>query len=121
MYLFLIRNICISQAMLRKTTHQRNSMKRTPVYDSYGSSEPSYRTGHESNVVYRSGGNGGGGRKQQPDSPEWSPNDMVRMSEKYGREGTWGGAARNGFEETSESVTAELAPGIVVEGYVADL
>lgn len=116
--------------MLRKTTHQRNSMKRTPVYDSYGSSQPmNFRSGrgdvNESNVVYRSAGG-----SNRPESPEWSPNDMVRMSEKYGREGAWGGGGssssgggRGAFEitNTSESVTAELAPGIVVQGYVSDL
>jgi myosin-3 len=102
--------------MLRKTTHQRNSMKRTPMYDPYDSSEPSgFRSarniGHESNVVYRSRGN-------RSESPEWNPDDMVRMSEKYGRQG-----GRNDLSEAEEtvSVTAELAPGIVVEGYVADL
>lgn len=110
------------QAMLRKTGHQRNSMKRNPVYDS----TPAW----ESNVVYQSGG--GGGSRNRDASPEWSPNDMVRMSEKYGRE-DWGkGATRdtaNGFDiqprasasRPGHSVTAELAPGIVVEGYVADL
>lgn len=90
--------------MLRKTGHQRNSMKRTPIYDSYD--------GSSRNEVYRS--DMGRNRAQ---SPEWSPNDMVRMSEKYGRDDAWGGSKRNG----NESVTAELAPGIVVEGYVADL
>ncbi|XP_016842665.1 neither inactivation nor afterpotential protein C isoform X2 [Nasonia vitripennis] len=112
------------QAMLRKTSHQRNSMKRTPVYDSYGSSQPmNFRSGrgdmNESNVVYRSGGG------NRAESPEWSPNEMVRMSEKYGREGAWGGGSggRGAFElaNTSESVTAELAPGIIVEGFVSDL
>lgn len=115
----------IDQAMLRKTSHQRNSMKRTPVYDSYGTSQPSNlrskrNDAYDSNVVYRSGGG------KRAESPEWSPNEMVRMSEKYGREGAWGGddgGDRNGYgvANISESVTAELAPGIVVEGYVADL
>ncbi|KAK2587108.1 hypothetical protein KPH14_002873 [Odynerus spinipes] len=114
------------QAMLRKTPHQRASMKRTPIYDSYAPSPSPYggrpisREDHyESNVVYRSGGS-------RRDSSEWSPNEMVRMSEKYGREGAWGtagpssGAGASGID-ASESVTTELAPGIVVEGYVAEL
>lgn len=112
------------QAMLRKTPHQRASMKRTAVYDSYAPSpspyggRPTSREDHyESNVVYRSGGS-------RRDSSEWSPNEMVRMSEKYGREGAWASAGPStggGGIDTSESVTTELAPGIVVEGYVAEL
>lgn len=102
--------------MLRKTGNQRNSMKRTPVYDSYGGGGSS-GFHSESNVVYRS--NAGGARNRSP-SPEWSPNEMIRMSEKYGRQDSWGGARQNNANN-GESVTAELAPGIVVEGYVADL
>ncbi|XP_071862177.1 STKc_myosinIII_N_like and MYSc_Myo21 domain-containing protein ninaC isoform X2 [Bombus fervidus] len=112
------------QAMLRKTSHHRASMKRTPVYDSYSHS-PSPLPGsgyrgnreNESHVVYRSGGS-------RRDSPEWSPNEMVRMSEKYAKEGAWGedrtdtGGRSN---VVSESVTEEIAPGIVIEGYVAEL
>lgn len=113
------------QAMLRKTRHQRSSMKRTPVYDSYGSS-PLPGTEHrkrdqDSNVVYKSGGS-------RMESPEWSPNEMVRMSEKYGKEGAWGGDRSTSADRrnaigarTSESITTEIAPGIVVEGYVAEL
>ena len=110
--------------MLRKTSHHRASMKRTPVYDSYSHSpSPLPSTGYrgnrenESNVVYRSGGS-------RRDSPEWSPNEMVRMSEKYGKEGAWGEdrmATGGRGNVTSESVTEEIAPGIVVEGYVAEL
>lgn len=108
--------------MLRKTGHQRASMKRTPVYDSYSPS-PLPGSGHrgyretESNVVYRSGGS-------RRDSPEWSPNEMVRMSEKYGKEGAWGEdrPSTSGRSNVSENVTtAEIAPGIVIEGYVAEL
>ncbi|XP_035717982.1 neither inactivation nor afterpotential protein C-like isoform X3 [Vespa mandarinia] len=109
------------QAMLRKTPHQRASMKRTAVYDSYAPSPSPYgrpisREEHyESNVVYRSGGS-------RRDSSEWSPNEMIRMSEKYGREGAWSaGGDRNDAGDVSESVTTELAPGIVVEGYVSEL
>ncbi|KAJ8686537.1 hypothetical protein QAD02_022331 [Eretmocerus hayati] len=125
------------QAMLRKTGVQRNSMKRNPVYES----QP-----YESNVVYRSRANsgagptssipsgfrngvigGGSGGKvnnfvnNRAESPEWSPNEMVRMSEQWGRQDTWGRASIARPREVAESVTAELAPGIVVEGYVADL
>ncbi|XP_029034013.2 neither inactivation nor afterpotential protein C isoform X2 [Osmia bicornis bicornis] len=110
------------QAMLRKTSHHRASMKRTPVYDSYSPSPlpgSGYRgtRENESNVVYRSGGS-------RRDSAEWSPNEMVRMSEKYGKEGAWGEDRAHTGERsraTAESVTAEIAPGIVVEGYVAEL
>nr|XP_034173065.1 neither inactivation nor afterpotential protein C isoform X3 [Osmia lignaria] len=109
-------------AMLRKTSHHRASMKRTPVYDSYSPSPlpgSRYRgtRENESNVVYRSGGS-------RRDSAEWSPNEMVRMSEKYGKEGAWGEDRPHTGERsktTAESVTAEIAPGIVVEGYVAEL
>lgn len=99
-------------------------MKRTPVYDSYSHS-PSPLPGsvyrgnreNESHVVYRSGGS-------RRDSPEWSPNEMVRMSEKYAKEGAWG-EDRTGTggrsNVVSESVTEEIAPGIVIEGYVAEL
>lgn len=97
-------------------------MKRTPVYDSYSPSPlpgSGYRgtRENESNVVYRSGGS-------RRDSAEWSPNEMVRMSEKYGKEGAWGEDRSHTGERsrtTAESVTAEIAPGIVVEGYVAEL
>lgn len=107
--------------MLRKTPHQRASMKRTAVYDSYAPSPSPYgrpisrEDQYESNVVYRSGGS-------RRDSSEWSPNEMIRMSEKYGREGAWSAAGdRNDAGDVSESVTTELAPGIVVEGYVSEL
>ncbi|XP_015610405.1 neither inactivation nor afterpotential protein C isoform X2 [Cephus cinctus] len=101
------------QAMLRKTQHPRASMKRTPVYESYGGYSGRDDV-YESNVVYRSSGS-------RRDSPEWSPNEMVRMSEKYGREGAWGQKERENVLDYAESITTELAPGIVVEGYVADL
>lgn len=49
---------------------------------------------------------------------------MVRMSEKYAKEGAWG-EDRTGTggrsNVVSESVTEEIAPGIVIEGYVAEL
>ncbi|KAI4482907.1 hypothetical protein M0802_013616 [Mischocyttarus mexicanus] len=109
------------QAMLRKTPHQRASMKRTAIYDSYAPSPSPYgrpishEDQYESNVVYRSSGS-------RRDSSEWSPNEMVRMSEKYGREGAWSaGGDRNNTGDVSESITTELAPGIVVEGYVSEL
>lgn len=120
----LIADVAFEQAMLRKTSHHRASMKRTPVYDSYSHSpSPLPTSGYrgnresESNVVYKSGGS-------RRDSPEWSPNEMVRMSEKYGKEGAWGeDRPKSGGHHagTSESVTAEIAPGIVIEGYVAEL
>ncbi|XP_031771312.1 neither inactivation nor afterpotential protein C [Apis florea] len=111
------------QAMLRKTPY-RASLKRPSVFESHSHSpSPLPTTGYrgnresESNVVYKSGGS-------RRDSLEWSPNEMVRMSEKYGKEGAWGedrsGVGGRG-NVSSESVTAEIAPGIVIEGYVAEL
>ncbi|XP_023317073.1 neither inactivation nor afterpotential protein C isoform X2 [Trichogramma pretiosum] len=98
------------QAMLRKTGVQRNSMKRT--YDGGGGGyESNFR---ESNVVYRSGNN-----RRSP-SPEWNPNEMVRMSEQYGRESSVFDVRRGGGRNDNSNIT-ELAPGIVVEGEVADL
>ncbi|XP_011703378.1 PREDICTED: neither inactivation nor afterpotential protein C isoform X2 [Wasmannia auropunctata] len=102
------------QAMLRKTPHQRASMKRNPVYESVTSSESTSKSYHrnndldESNTAYK----GGDSRK---DSPEWSPNEMILMSEKYARENAWN------EEGAKASVTTEIAPGIIVKGYVADL
>ena len=106
--------------MLRKTHHHRASMKRTPVYDSYISSPSTRSTNrtlpnrneYQSNVVYRSGEN-------RPDSPEWSPNEMVRMSEKYGKEDSWSNDEKT--YKTRQQITTELAPGIIVQGYVTDL
>ena len=96
--------------MLRKTSHQRASMKRNTQFDNIGSSSNEFyynssnhvKSSYESNVVYKS----------RKDSGDWNPNEMVKMSEKYGRESGWGGGKK---------VTTELAPGIVVEGKVADL
>ena len=114
--------------MLRKTNHPRASMKRNQIYESYpgghagGSISPppprvssGYRAmsrddHYESNVVYKSSGS-------RVDSPEWSPNEMVRMSEKYGREGAWGGEP----SDTPQMAHVEIAPGITVHGYVHDL
>lgn len=113
--------------MLRKTNHPRASMKRNQVYDSYaGGGAPSpppprtssgYRASsredlYEPNVVYKSGTS-----RPDVDSPEWSPNEMVRMSEKYGREGAWGGEPSDG----PKMAHVEIAPGITVHGYVHDL
>ncbi|XP_019699822.1 neither inactivation nor afterpotential protein C isoform X2 [Harpegnathos saltator] len=104
------------QAMLRKTSHQRNSMKRNPVYESVVPSMPVlvYRCGSEddiysSNVVYRSA--------NRKDSPEWSPNEMILMSEKYAKQDAWDEEHAN----DGDSVTTEIAPGIVVKGRVAEL
>lgn len=103
------------QAMLRKTPHQRASMKRNPVYESNTSpSMPeSYHRGNEnlynSNVANKSG--------DSRDSPEWSPNEMILMSEKYAKQDAWNEKCAN----DGDSVTTEIAPGIVVKGYVAEL
>ncbi|XP_020292574.1 neither inactivation nor afterpotential protein C isoform X2 [Pseudomyrmex gracilis] len=99
------------QAMLRKTPHQRASMKRNPVYESVTSSSihQSYRDNqdlYEANVVYKSG-------SRHKDSPEWSPNEIIRMSEKYARE--------DERYVNNDNITAEIAPGIVIKGHVAEL
>jgi len=97
--------------MLRKTSHQRASMKRNPVYESITSPE-SPKSHHsdldESNTAFKSDDN-------HKDSPEWSPNEMILMSEKYAKENAWN------EEDAKDSVTTEIAPGIIVKGYVADL
>jgi len=100
--------------MLRKTPHQRASMKRNPVYESVTSSKSMPKSYHrnsdldESNTGYKSG-------NSRKDSPEWSPNEMILMSEKYAKENAWD------EKDIKNSVTTEIAPGIVVKGYVADL
>ncbi|XP_046607249.1 neither inactivation nor afterpotential protein C isoform X1 [Neodiprion virginianus] len=116
------------QGMLRKTQHHRASMKRSQIYNSHTPSPPPYM-GHNSstrddsygngNVVYRSSGMSFSHTRRE--SPEWSPNEMVRMSEKYGREDGWDRDERENVLDASESITTEIAPGIIVEGYVADL
>jgi len=96
--------------MLRKTSHQRASMKRNPVYESVTSLE-SPKSHHsdldESNIAFKSD-------DSYKDSPEWSPNEMILMSEKYAKENAWN-------EDAKDSITTEIAPGITVKGYVADL
>lgn len=101
--------------MLRKTPHQRASMKRNPVYESgIVSSVPQpYRreeNSRGSNIVYKSG-------DSRKDSPEWSPNEMILLSEKYAKQNTWNEERAN----DGDSITTEIAPGIVVKGYVAEL
>lgn len=103
--------------MLRKTPHQRASMKRNPVYESVtpSSMPQSYHQGgkdlHDSRAAYKTNDS------QANDSPEWSPNEMILMSEKYAKEDAWGEECNN----DCNSVTTEIAPGIVVTGYVAEL
>lgn len=106
--------------MLRKTHHQRASMKRTPIYESTSSSPPPrsadrqsiYENESRSKIVYHSG-------DSRRESPEWSPNEMVRMSQKYGRQDSWSDDKTT--YKKGEPITTELAPGIIVQGYVADL
>jgi len=99
--------------MLRKTSHQRASMKRNPVYESVTSLEsPKSPKSHhsdldESNIAFKSD-------DSHKDSPEWSPNEIILMSEKYAKENAWN-------EDAKDSITTEIAPGITVKGYVADL
>ncbi|XP_076750741.1 STKc_myosinIII_N_like and MYSc_Myo21 domain-containing protein ninaC isoform X1 [Xylocopa sonorina] len=114
------------QAMLKKTSHHRASMKRTPVYDSYSQSpSPLPGLGYRGNVARETEPNIAYKTEQtRRDSLEWSPNEMVRMSEKYAKEGAWGENhpyAKDQNNPMSESVTEEIAPGIVIEGYVAEL
>lgn len=103
--------------MLRKTPHQRASMKRNPVYESATPQlMPSRFHGHrsenlhDSNIVYKSS-------DSRKDSPEWSPNEMILMSEKYTKQDTWD----EEYPVDNSSVTTEIAPGIVVKGRVAEL
>ena len=97
--------------MLRKTGHQRNSMKRANEPYEGGTATFNFR---EKNVVYRSG------NARRAESPEWNPNEMIRMSEEYGRESLAFDVGRRGRDD-DENITTELAPGIIVEGKVADL
>lgn len=93
-------------------------MKRNPVYESVTpSSVPQsyHRRGSEDDlcdtgVVHRSAGS-------RKDSPEWSPNEMILMSEKYAKQDAWDEECAN----DGDSVTTEIAPGIVVKGHVAEL
>lgn len=96
------------QAMLRKTPHQRASMKRNPIYESVVPSESVLRPYRRSNEVTESNA----AYKSRRSSPEWSPNEMILVSEEHARRSAW---------SEEESVTTEIAPGIVVKGYVADL
>ncbi|KAK0157852.1 hypothetical protein PV328_011542 [Microctonus aethiopoides] len=158
------------QAMLRKTHHHRDSMKRTQVYESYTPSSlpppppfcppspppfsnsnnlmslKSYKADNDpdSVTIYHS--------NSRIDSPEWNPNEMVIMSEKYGRNEAWeedgaaaatsskyveqngaggnfGGNSNDKFNfEPKTTILGpdglqriELAPGVIIEGYCADL
>lgn len=92
-------------------------MKRNPVYESVTSSSmpQNYRLSNEddlcdSSIVYKSAGS-------RKDSPEWSPNEMILMSEKYAKQDAWDMECAN----DGDSVTTEIAPGIVVKGHVAEL
>lgn len=103
------------QAMLRKTPHQRASMKRNPVYESVTLSSmpefdyPDNENLCDSNVTNRSGGS--------RDSPEWNPNEMILMSETYAKQDEW----NEKCTKDSASITTEIAPGIVVKGHVIEL
>lgn len=89
-------------------------MKRNPVYESVMPPESALKSHHRNNDVYESSAayKSGNSRKS---SLEWSPNEMILMSEDYARKSAWD------EEGDKDSVTAEIAPGIVVKGYVADL
>nr|XP_012228924.1 PREDICTED: neither inactivation nor afterpotential protein C isoform X1 [Linepithema humile]XP_012228934.1 PREDICTED: neither inactivation nor afterpotential protein C isoform X1 [Linepithema humile] len=108
------------QAMLRKTPHQRASMKRNPVYESVtpSSMPQSYRRDskdlYDRKVTYKTNDSQTNDSK---DSPEWSPNEMILMSEKYAKEDAWNEECAN----DGDSITTEIAPGIVIKGHVAEL
>jgi len=98
--------------MLRKTSHQRASMKRNPIYESAISSSSSPLSSQfsqedlcDTNMTYKN---------SRKNSLEWNPNEMIFMSEKYIKEN----------EECAiddNSVTTEIAPGIVIKGHVVEL
>ncbi|KAF7992951.1 hypothetical protein HCN44_005732 [Aphidius gifuensis] len=130
------------QAMLRKTPHHRDSMKRTPIYESYDNKPTGPRsfvqsssTNHRNHEISsRPRGDpvpiANKRASSQQESPEWSPNEMVRMSEKYGRQDDDDKEHDNvnGFDDNKTTLLAsdglslvELAPGVTVKGYIADL
>lgn len=93
-------------------------MKRNPVYESVAPlpMRQSYHRGSQSDlcdigVAYKSAY---GSRK---DSSEWSPNEMILLSERYAKQDAWDEECAN----NGSSVTTEIAPGIVVKGHVAEL
>lgn len=108
--------------MKRSEIYDSNS-RSSPPYGGYGSSGLNHHDDpySDGNVVYRSSGMSYNNTRRE--SSEWSPNEMIRMSEKYGRDEEWGKDDRdtNNVIGTGESITTEIAPGIIVEGYVADL
>lgn len=141
-YINLIRNYNDKiKAMLRKTPHHRDSMKRTPIYESYDNKPTGPRsfvqsssTNHRNHEISsRPRGDpvpvANKRASSQQESPEWSPNEMVRMSEKYGHQDDDKEHDNvNGFDDTKTTLLAsdglslvELAPGITVKGYIADL
>ncbi|XP_025074650.1 neither inactivation nor afterpotential protein C [Pogonomyrmex barbatus] len=110
----IVSLLYLQKAMLRKTPHQRASMKRNPIYESVTPSESmskSYSDLYDSNVAYKSD-------DSRKDSPEWNPNEMIVMSEKYANENAWN---EEGGKDDDNSVTTEIAPGIIVKGYIAEL
>lgn len=106
--------------MLRKTHHQRASMKRTPIFESYNST-----LAHKTDYLgsnYENDFSPGANFKNsfsREDSPEWSPNEMIRMSEEYGKESNWKDDKK--LYKKGKPITTELAPGIIVQGFVAEL
>lgn len=101
--------------MLRKTPHQRASMKRNPVYESVTSPSMPESYHRDNENLYNSNITNKNGDSQ--DSLEWNPNEMILMSEKYAKQDAWNEKCAN----DGDSVTTEIAPGIVVKGHVAEL
>lgn len=101
------------QSMLRKTKYNRNSMKRSGdgklslPQDDYNNNSESYveTSSSYSTVVFHSKGND---RAKSPQLRKNSPSPST--------------GSRNGnLDENLNFIQEEIAPGIVIEGYVADL
>ncbi|XP_043467066.1 neither inactivation nor afterpotential protein C isoform X3 [Leptopilina heterotoma] len=104
------------QGMLRKTHHQRASMKRTPIFESYNSTLAGNTSNYEKDFSSSTNAKHNFSRK---DSLEWSPNEMVQMSEEYGKNSNWKDD-KNIFKK-GKPITTELAPGIIVQGFITEL
>lgn len=102
--------------MLRKTHHQRASMKRTPIFESYNSTLPGNTSNYEKDFSSSTNVKHNFCRK---DSLEWSPNEMVQMSEEYGKSGNW--KDDKNMYKKGKPITTELAPGIIVQGFITEL
>lgn len=97
--------------MLRKTNYQRDSMKRNTINITSPSMQSSYRNKDNLNTVYKSNDN-------RKDPLEWDSNEMIsKKSKKYVEENVWD--VEYGINDNS--ITTEIAPGIVIKGHVVEL